>query len=919
MSQVIKLWLYPGANPNTTPTSWGAYEVDISQYVRRPGQDGGAPIHYQWGKQDESTQTDAGSMTLTLDNRDGRFSTEKIDGPYYGLIDTNTPIRLGVVAATDTFTRTVSGALGAAAGWGGNWANTELGVGTNTYSVDGSRGLINTAAASSFSSALLTGASGRDLDVVSTIVPIVTASGASYGLGHALRYTNVNNFVFSTLEFNPAGTVTIKIRRRYLGVETELASSNPIPSSSYTAGVAWMLRTQIDGDTMRVKAWPAAGSEPAAWMISGDDPDNDGTTVATYAVRFVGNTNGAVNFVGMDSITVTGLEWTGYVVSWPLRWDITGNNSWVPITAGGILRRLRQGTNPIQSPLRRQLSKTADVSGYWPLEEGSDAKYFLPVSKNTAPATMADVSPGSDNTLAGASVAPVMNSATSKIVAQTKVANGGTGMSAMVIFKFPSLPAAKTRIIRVRTSRGPAPIWDFSIESSGSTTVEALSADGTVLSSATNGPGFPLAGEWVAWQLETDNSGASTSWSALYHKVETNAGYYAQTGTVAGTTITNVTAMEVGGLQGMAVSHIWLGQNTLPFVNATFANVVAGWNGETAGRRFIRICSEAGIPYSVAGTSAIIDSTEVMGPQKESKTMAAIQACIDADYAVLVERGAGLEMIPRITRWNLTQTMALSVASGHIAEVPQPTRDDQRLRNKWTVSRSNGASATYQDDDSIDRNGEWEDSASINVFDDSVLENHAAWRVSIGTQKRARWPSISIDLARNPSLANSWRKRFYGWRFGVTSGLTQVKGNEPDLIMEGFQADLDPDRWNIEMNATSAQTWTAAVTDDTGIYGRADNEYCTTTSTISATTLSIPITTGTLLGLNMPKWDNTAGLWSGGVDFNIGGERVTVTSITNGAGQAQTLNATVRGVGGYAASHASGTSVSLWNPATVAL
>lgn len=918
MSQTIKLWIYPGANPNSSPTSWGPYENDISAYVRRPGQDGGAPINYSWGKQDESLQTDAGQITLTLDNRDGRFSTDKIDGPWYGTLDINTPLRLGVVAGSDTFTRTVSGALGPAAGWGGAWGNTTLGVGTTTFSVDGSKGLINTSAANIFVLALLPGSNSRDVDITTTVVPVVTATGAAYGFGAAVRYTDSNNFVFSTVEFNTAGNATIKIRRRYLGTETELASSNPIPSSSYTAGQSWVLRTQMDGDTMRIKAWPSSSSEPSAWMLSADDGDNAGYGIGIYAIRFVGNTNGAVNFVGLDSISVTSLEATGYVVSWPLRWDITGNNSWAPITASGILRRLRQGTNPVQSPLRRQLGGTADVSGYWPLEEGANADYFLPVTAGVAPATFSGVTPGQDATLAGGGIAPVLNAASSTINAQTKIANAGNGMAAAVFVKLPSIPSTKTRIIRVRTSRGPAPIWDFSLDSTG-IYIEALAADGTVLGSTINAYAVSWANQWIAWQLETDNSGGSTAYSCIHHAVGVSQPFYAQTGTISGGTNSVVSSIEVTGVSGMAVAHIWLGQNTFPFVDTTFANVSSGYDGERAARRFIRVCGEAGIPYSVAGANSLLDSTERMGPQKEGSTLAVLQACADADYGVITERGAGLELVPRASRWNLTQSMALSVAAGQVANVPLPTRDDQRLRNRWTISRSAGSSATAENSTSVARNGTWEDSATLNVFDDSVLANHAAWRVNVGTQVGLRWPSISINLARNPSLIPYWRGRFYGWRFGVTTGMSQVKGNEPDLIMEGFQASLTPENWTVEMNATDAGVWAAAVTDDTGIYGRADNEYCTTTALISATATSIPITTGSVSGVNMPKWDNTAALWSGGVDFNIGGERVTVTSITNGAGQAQTLVVSARGVNGYASTHASGTSVSLWFPPVVAL
>jgi hypothetical protein len=909
VSQVIKVWLYPGANPNSNPSSWGAYETDISAYVRRPGQDGGAPISYSWGKQDESTQTDAGTMNLTLDNRDGRFSTDKIDGPYYGLIDINTPIRLGVLATSDTFTRTVSGAIGPAAGWAGSWLNTA--AGSTTYSVDGSKGLINTSGANIFSVAQLGGGSARDVDMTSSVIPIVNPSGASYDAGHTVRYTDLNNFVYITLEFSLTTTVILKIWRRVGGVVSELAALNPIPSSSFTPGTPWKLRTQMEGDTVRVKAWPSAGAEPGAWMLSADETELSGTGVGTYASRFASNTNGAVNFVAFDDFIVTGLEWTGFVSAWPLRWDITGNNSWAPITAGGILRRLRQGTNPILSPLRRQLGSTPDATGYWPMEEGADAKYFLAASPNTAQAIFTDVSPGADSSLPGASVAPTLNNASSTITLTVKKGKGLTfGMAAMVFFKVGTVPATKTRIIRLRTRNSVADYWDFSIDVNN-TYIEAFSSDGAPRGSSTGSVGFDMAGQWVAWQLEADTTG----YSSIYHKVFPNAPFFAQTGTFLGIGWPDVNSMQLTGVSGASFSHAWIGRDTLPFVSFSFANVAAGYAGETAANRFARICTEAGIPYSVAGASAIMASTEKMGAQKESTTLIALQAAVDADYAAVVERGAGLELIPRQTRWNLAQSMALSVAAGQIAAVPQPTRDDQRLRNQWTVSRLNGASATSSNQTSVDRNGPLGDSATLNLYDDSGLENHAGWRVSVGSQPRMRWPSISIDLARNPSLVEAWRKRFYGWRIGITTGLTQVRGNEPDVIMEGYQATLTPELWNIEMNATDAKVWTAAVTDDTGILGRADNEYCTSTSAISATTLSIPITTAT----GFPKWDNTAGLWTAGVDFNVGGERVTVTSITNGAGQTQTLNATVRGVDGYAFAHGSGSKVSLWNPALVAL
>jgi hypothetical protein len=911
----IKLWLYPGANPNSTPDAWEPYFVDISAYVRRPGQDGGRAIQYSAGKQDESTTTDAGQMTLTLDNRDGRFSTEKIDGPYYGLIDTNTPIRLGVTAVSDPFTRTVSN------GWGTissalsqSWAHSGT---LSNWSTDGTKGQVIIPSGNTFVVAVASNGTTRDVDLVTTVTPSATATGAAYGIGHMMHRTDSSNMVYTTLEFNTAGNTTVKIRQVVAGVTTELAASNPIPSSSYSAGNAWKIRSQADGDAIRVKVWPVSGSEPTAWMLTTTQDSLVGNSVGLYIARFNGNTNsGVASLLGVDDFIATTLEWTGYVNTWPMSWDITANNSWAAITAGGILRRLRQGTNPVQSPLRRQLAGTANCVGYWPLEDGASSLYFTPAVGRVPYATFVLAEPASENTLAGGGPAPTLSDDSGSISATVGLSQGGTGYAAMFLVKMGSMPSVKTRIVRVR-GRGPATIVDFSLDSSN-TYLEVLNGDGSLITSATNAiPSGIHFDQWMAINITSDNTdpGAgvtTTRTDVFYHQVGSQV-YYNPLVIYGSASLSTVTGIRLTGNSGTAFGHIWLGQNTLPFVTNDFTLVSSGYATELASDRFSRVCREAGIPYSVVGASSL--ASEAMGAQKEGSTLAILQSCADADYGVISERGGGLEFVPRASRWNIVQTMGITLAARQIGAIPAPVRDDQRLRNKWTVTRTGGSSGTFQDDTSVARNGTAEDSVTINTFDDSVLVNHAAWRVAIGIGVRARWPSIVLNFANSPELMVYWRQRVYGWRLGITTGLTQVKGNEPDLIVEGYQASLDPDLWVTELNCTDAEIWTAAVTDDTGIYGRVDNEACTSTSLISATALSLPVTTTA----PYPVWDTTSGLWSGGVDLNVGGERVTATGISTGVSPAQTFTLSARGVGGYAASHPSGTKVSLWYPAPVAL
>jgi hypothetical protein len=902
----VRLWLYPGANPQSDPALWEPYAVDISSKIRHPGNDGGAAITYSGGKQDEANQVDSGIMNLTLDNRDGLFSTDNLSGTYYGLLDLNTPIRMGVRSWVDNFARSVSN------GWGtvnaAQLFSWDTSAATTWFNVTGGVGTVAIPTTNTAVTALASRATSKDVDVTCTITPNATATGGSYGAGTIVRRTDSTNFAYSTIEFDTAGTVTIKIRQVIAGVTSTLASINPIPASSYTAGVAWKLRTQADGNQIRAMVWAAAGTPPTTWHITATQSSLTGNSIGMYVARFAGNTNAGTT-LSVDDFQVTALEFTGGVVSWPLRWDITGNNSWAPITATGVLNRLQQGTNPIQSPLRRQLSGTATVTGYWPLEDGVSAKSFGSTVPGQNPAMFSGVTPAQDDTLPGGGPAPTITTAGGSIGALTNIPNNGTGFAAMFLFKLPSLPVSKTLICRFRCNRGIVAYWDISFDATNQY-VEGFASDGTSLTSAVNVTAPLDPTQWTAIDLQVDNTvgGPSTStWTSYSHNVGQDV-YYIQNGTFGSSLTSWIYSASLYGAVGTAFGHIWFGQNTLPFVTTAFSLVSAGYAGELAADRFARVCTEAGIPYIVRP-----GDSEKMGAQPKGSTINILRACERADYAAVAERGAGLEYYPRSTRWNLGARMTISKVSGEIGDAPEMVRDDQRLKNKFTMSRTDGGSATFQDDASIARNGTWEDSGIVNVFDDSVLSNHAAWRVNAGINKSQRLPQLTLNFARSPLLIPFWRARDYGFRIAITTGLVQLTGNDPDVLVEGFQCTLWPNGWTAVLNCSATKIWRSAVSDDTGVLGRVDSDACTLSAGIDASTLSIPVVTTT----GQLKWDNTAALWSGGVDFNIGGERITVTSITNGAGQAQTLNATARGVGGYAFAHSSGASVSLWDPAVV--
>lgn len=907
MTNDVRLWLYPGANPNTAPDTWEPYWADISAYVRRPGQDGGRPITYSWGKQDESTTTDAGQMSLTLDNRDGRFSTDNANSIYYDALDTGTPIRLGVVMASDTFTRTLASGLGTYRTTPSQVWNPAV---PSAWSVDGSKAQATIFVANAYTTAYLGNTSARDADITSTITPNYTATGAAYGAGHVVRTaSDANNMLYSTIEFNTAGTVTVKIRQVVGGSINEMAALNPIPSSSYTAGVPWNLRTQVDGGTMRVMAWPASGSAPTAWQATytgiQQAVNATGSDVGLITWRFNGNTNtGSAPILAVDNFQVISLEWTGYVTSWPNEWDITGNNSWAAISCTGILSRLRQGTNPVQSPLRHQLQNTADAVSYWPMEDGANSSSFANTVLGGKIGSFSAVTLAEDDTLAGGGPAPSLAADTGFIYLPVTggVNSGGTGFSAMVLFKLPSLPATKTRIVTVSPRSGPVATYVFSAGPSSST-VDALDTTGTVINTVTNTYGVDFT-QWTAWQIETDNTvgGGNTSVSALYHQVGQTA-YFAQTMTVSGTTLSNIGGMRLTGPQGTGFAHAWLGRNTLPFVTNSFSLVSSGYAGETAIARWNRVTSEAGLVSSVVGTSA--NTSITMGVQSEGNTMAILQSVADTDYSVYVERAGGLELIPRDTRWNPVSVYTLSKTAGEIGDIPKPVRDDQRLKNSVTASRTGGSSATYTDTASVARNGTWPDTVTVNEIDDGNLSNQASWRVFVGTLRRSRWPVITLNFARAPQLLYLWGGKYYGFRFGATTGTNQFAGNEPDLILEGYQASLDPDVWTVDMNCTDARTWLVGTTDNHFFY---QAEFTTLGAALT--------TTGTTLTFSISDASETWAVGASTATVTIKGEEIklgTVGAVSGSGPWTQVVTGCTRSMNGISKTHAIGEQVLVKN------
>lgn len=884
------LRIFPGASPDA-PDTWDQGE-DISAYVRYPGNGGGQPITYSSGRPDEAATVDPGKMSLTLDNSDGRFSTHNPLGPYYGQLSRNTPAVLSMVSGEDDFGRTEATGWGTSSG-GGVWT---LSGSASNWSVGSGVGSRIHPTAGVIATARLGGANAADVRGRFTASTPATTTGASLIAGVILRYVSDSEFYFLTLEFNTAGTVSTKIWKRG---DVELAALHPVPSLTYTPGERFTCWFQADGAELRVKVGREADPEPADWQATTSDTSVQGTGVGLTYYRLAGNTN--VNArMDFDDLVIEAVEFSGAVVKWPVRWDKSGNNCWAPIEMAGLLRRLRQGTGNLDSPLRRQLPGYSPT-GYWPLEDGPRATVLGSAVSGVPPAYMSVtpvVTPAGDTSLPGGGNAPTFSAASSSIRGSTPRRNGGTGFSFMFFAKLSSLPAAKTRVVTIGGS-GRIATWNIYIDETAVITVEGIENDGTVTVNTSNAMGSVNPLLWTAYQLETETVAGTLDWAHIFHQVGATD-FFAQTGSFATTAVARVWSWQLGGgasdLAGAAFAHVWVGPNTLPFVTESFNLVSNAYDGELASNRIARLASEEGILCTVEpGDSASV------GPQRVGTLLDNLQAAADADMGILYERGSGLGFRPLSARYSRDVLMDLSVAAGQIADPPEPILDDQRVRNDVTISRDGGSSARATDDDHIAAEGRYVDSATLNVGHDDVLADHASWRVYLGTRDTLRWPGLVLDFARNPDLLASWRSRPFEPRIQVTTGLSQVVGSDPDVFAEGYAATLWPHGWRVTLDCSDARPWDVPLIDDVELIIDTD---CTLNEALDLTETGVDIVL-----------DDGAVAWgTADLPYTVAceGEEMSVTAVS-GAGPTQTLTV-VRATNGVAKTHSAGAALSLANP-----
>jgi hypothetical protein len=587
--------------------------------------------------------------------------------------------------------------------------------------------------------------------------------------------------------------------------------------------------------------------------------------------------------------------------AWSLKptFNKRGNVAWVTIRAAGKMRQLTQGARPLDSALYRAISRSDNLVGYWPCEDGVNSRQAASaIGAAALLLTGSLVFATSSAPAGGASAVSSSSSATGKLSGSVPATGTSWHIEAWVAV---DVSGSNVQPIMSWTTTGSVTYWELRADING-TYIETLSAGTDTTTTMFDFTTNPFRGNTAVHHIRIE-SHPEGPYVQLYVDDVLNNIPLDMTGLTFGS-ITSVTvnppSLATAGTNNnlLSFSHLAIWSAT-PSLDTTTA--ASGYTGETATARLIRLCGEQGVPIDITG-----DTTATMGPQGVATFVDLLRECEAADQGMLGDGlGPGLYYVTRTSRYNQAAALALDATTGaDLADSPAPEDDDQKLRNRYVVTRKNGSTAVFEDTNGplgTATVGTYESTpgGNINVETDDQLPGLAAWLVHLGTVEGYRYPTLPIDLRTVPRVAAAWAGMRPGQRITVAN-VSSVSPEHPagtiDLLAEGWSQQLSPMIWSATLNCSPAAPWNVAVVSDSRY--RVGSNQSTLTNTVQPG--------GTTMIVDGHTWTSTGPF---PFDVNVGGWQVTVTFT---AGDAFLIDPAPGLL-------LAGSRVTMWTPATVAL
>lgn len=883
------------------------------------------------GAKNESAKAAPSKMTLTLNNRHGKYSPRNPRSEYYGLIGRNTPIRFSV-HGPESYLQ-LAGALT-------SYARTP-----DTAALDITADI--------------------DLRVEATADWMSTTSQALLGKWDSTA--NQRSYLLRILEgylilnWSTAGTAALfaqavlpKLPKR-AAVRATLDVNNG--SGGFTARFYWAPTmdgpwtqigdpvtstpaTSIHSGTAPLEIAPiaATGVTPLKGRVHRAEVRSGiaGTVVASPDIRALAE--GATGFTDSAGRTWTlganalisdrEYRFTGEISAWPVEWDVSGSDVWVPIVASGITRRLGQGQKALESTLRRRIPSDPDLIAYWPMEDGDQATAAYSPLPGVRPLTLDGWDMASDSSLGGADALPKTKNPAA--LRGTVPRSAASGWQVECVYFLPTMPAAQTEILRVQVA-GSVMHTAVVYASTAGVRIEALDEAGGSLAFFTFTTADALADFWGKWNrlaIYTAVSGGTCYLYVSWRDIAANSRWIARTNfTAAQGAVVGLTGAYGSATTGLVLGHLAVfdipatstASNASPG-SAIFSGADDGFNGESAINRMFRLANEEAAQVSLTTIDGDITIlSQAMGPQRPGTLLALLEEAATTDGGILYEARDGLSLTYRDRTTLYNQDAALALDYTEPGEVPPPLRpaeDDQLLRNDITVTRRGGsAGRAVLESGALSVQppplgvGPYDEAVTLSLYTDAQPQPIAEWRVHLGTWDEARYPTITVWLHAAPHLVDQVLFMDIGDRLTINNPPNWLPPEPIDQHMLGYTERITAVEWALAMNCSPGGPWAVGVRDDPA-RGKRDTagSQLASSATSTATTLSVATTLG-------PLWTTAAGDMP--ILLELGGETVSATAIS-GATSPQTFTV-VRSQNGITKAHSAGTAISLARPTVRAL
>lgn len=479
----------------------------------------------------------------------------------------------------------------------------------------------------------------------------------------------------------------------------------------------------------------------------------DFTAQAAGATSFTDAAGNTWTFEGTAAIDDRRYRFHGEVAAWPQSWGPVGNDVNVTIQAGGLLRRVGMGSTPTNSAMYRaavrQTGTLAPVA-YWPMEDGANATQIASALPGGTPMQIAGTPTMSSNSdFPGSASIPVLNGAifSGDIAPYT----AGTANAVTFLMEVPAAGEANGAVIASLFTQGGSVSQMDLIYGTGGTLqlIGYQSSSGSktaVFTSATYS--FAVNGQMmlISFQL------TPTDWAFQGFVIGKPGAVASATGTYTLGTMTRLVFNPGRTLVSTAIGHAIV--QTAPITLGTWYGPANAWAGEFAGMRFMRLCTEEGIPFIGRGNLSNTVQVGVQSPQTISQLL---QECVDADQSIWMEprQVAGFGFRTRESVANQVPAVVFDYNKDQLSGALSPTQDDQTTINDVTVSqeydgssaravKTTGALSIAAPPDGV---GRYDTEVTVNLQDDSGLMSVATWMMNKSTVDEPRYPGIEGDLA----------------------------------------------------------------------------------------------------------------------------------------------------------------------------